>query len=400
MADATTSLRGNSLNYSSIRKLLPYAKKAISQGIDVIKLNIGDPDLNTPGQFINVLHNWKLNPVRYAQPAGEPELINSLLHYYHNCSYTDLNAEDIIVTVGGSEALSMAMFSVTDPGDEILVPEPFFANYSILAQELGVKLVAIPTNIENGFRLPSQKAILKLINKKTKAILYSSPGNPTGVTYNKKEITMLLEIALQKGLYLISDEVYREFIFTDAQHESLVPLMSEYPNNLIMLDSFSKRYNLCGARLGMLVTKSETVKDIVLRLANGRLSGGLIDQIMGSALKDVPKRHFIETTKELKKRRDVVIKELKKIEGVRTYTPEGAFYLMVELPVKDAEDFCRFLLEEFKVDNTTVMLAPGKGFYLSNDKGKNEVRIAYVVNSKELAKAVNIINKGLEVYLG
>lgn len=400
MAQASTSHRGNALNYSSIRKLLPYAKKAIESGVKVIKLNIGDPDLKTPKEFLNVLQNWDIDPIRYAQPAGEPELIKSLLSYYQDCGYIDLSAEDIIVTIGGSEALSMAMFAVADIGDEILVPEPFFANYSILASQLSIKLVPIPTSIKNGFRLPNKKKIMGLINERTKAILYSSPGNPTGTTYNEKEITMLLEIAKEKGIYLISDEVYREFIFSDDKHVSLVPYMNKYPNNLIMLDSFSKRYNLCGARLGMLVSKSEKVKDIVLRLANGRLSGGLIDQMMGAALKDVPKKHFVNSTKELKKRRDVVINNLKKIKGVKTYVPDGAFYLMVELPIKDAEDFSRFLLEEFRIDNTTVMLAPGKGFYLTENKGVNEIRIAYVVNSAELKKAIDIIGKGLEAYTG
>jgi len=400
MAEASTSLRGNSLNYSSIRKLLPYAKKAIESGVKVIKLNIGDPDLKTPKQFIAALHDWNVDPIRYAQPAGEPELIASLLDYYHKCGYKELKTEDIIVTIGGSEALSMAMFAVADIDDEILVPEPFFANYSILAQQQGIKLIPIPTNIDNGFRLPSKAKIEKLINKRTKAILYSSPGNPTGTTYNKQEIEMLLQIAKEKGIYLVSDEVYREYIFSDDKHESLVPYMDEYPNNLIMLDSFSKRYNLCGARLGMLVTKSENIKDIVLRLANGRLSGGLIDQLMGSALKQVPNSHFKRSTKELKKRRDVVIKHLNSIKGVKTYIPDGAFYLMVELPVNDAEDFSKFLLEKFRVDNTTVMLAPGRGFYLTKNKGINEIRIAYVVNSEELIKAIDIIAKGLVAYSG
>ena len=399
MPKATTSKRGNQLNYSSIRKLLPFAAEAKAQGVEVIRLNIGDPDLQTPAVFLNRLHNWDMDPIRYAQPAGEAELIAALYDYYQKCGYNYVAKEDIIVTIGGSEALAMAMFAIADNDDEVLVPEPFFANYSILAQMQDIKLIPIPTSINDGFRLPKKADIAKLITKRTKGILYSSPGNPTGTTYTKEEVEMLIDLCVEHGIHLISDEVYREFIFSDQKHVSLATYMDKYPHNLIMLDSFSKRYNLCGARLGMLVSKDEKLKDVVLRMANGRLSGVLIDQIMGAALKDVPNEHFEKVSKELKGRRDVVFAALKKIKGVSTYLPEGAFYLMVGLPVEDAEDFCKYLLQEFRLDNTTLMLAPGKGFYLNPDKGQNEVRIAYVVNKQALSIAMKILESALKAYM-
>jgi len=388
------------LPYSAIRKLVPYAKQAQADGIEVIKLNIGDPDIKTPEVMLKVLHDWKLNPIRYAAATGEPELISALLDYYHNCGGGYLSEKNIIATIGGSEAIFMAFFALADPGDEIIVFEPFFANYLVQAELAGVKLVPVSTSLENGFHLPAAKEIEARITKRTRAIFFCSPNNPTGTVLTQSEITTLMDIAKKHGIYLMSDEVYREFNFTDRKHVSLLDFMEQNPKNVILLDSLSKRYSLCGARIGVLITLNEDILAGVTKIANSRLSGGLIDQLLAAKLAEVPKSYLQSVHKEYLARRDLIYAGLKKIPGVEVAQPEGAFYVMAGLPVKDAEDFCLWLLKDFRDHNQTLMLAPAPGFYLTPGRGINEVRIAYVLDQKLLQRALELLELALAQYPG
>lgn len=396
MADVSSRL--SSLPVSSVRKLTPYAADAKKSGVKILHLNIGDPDIKTPDIMIDVLHNWSINPIRYAQSNGEPHFIKAMLEYYSKLGFTDLIEKEIIATVGGSEAVNLAFYSVASPGEEILVFEPYYSNYASCAHYAGINLVAVPAGKETNFHLPSKEAIEARITEKTKAILYCSPGNPTGAVFSKQEVELLVEIAKEHNLFLISDEVYREYIF-EGEHTSLLSYINEIPENAILLDSLSKRYSLCGARLGVIVSKNESLIKGIIKLAQARLSGGLIDQEMASRMNEVPDSYIDEVRKEYKKRRDVLYEGLTAIKGVEMSVPEGAFYTMVTLPVKKAEDFAIFLLKEFRINNETVMLAPGAGFYATPGVGEDQVRIAYVLNTDDLKRAINIIKLGLESYL-
>lgn len=390
------SARLSSLPVSSVRKLTPYAVDAKKSGVKILHLNIGDPDIKTPEVMIDVLKNWSINPIRYAQSNGEPKFIKAMLAYYSKLGF-DLSEKEIIATVGGSEAVNLAFYAVAGPDEEILVFEPFYSNYASCAHYVGVNLVAVPAGSETKFHLPDKKTIESKITKKTRAILYCSPGNPTGAVYSKEEVEMLVSVAKEKNLFLISDEVYREYIF-DGKHTSLLSYINEIPDKAILLDSLSKRYSLCGARLGVIISKNEDLIRGVIKLAQARLSGGLIDQEMASVMNEVPDAYIEDVKIEYKNRRDVLYSGLTLISGVEMIKPEGAFYSMVKLPVEDAEDFAIFLLKEFRINNETVMVAPGSGFYGTPGKGKNEVRIAYVLNTFDLEKAIHIIKLGLEEY--
>lgn len=393
---AQVSDRLSSLPVSSVRKLTPFAQEAKKSGVKILHLNIGDPDIKTPKVMIDVLRNWSINPIRYAQSNGEPKFIAAMLKYYLKLGFK-LTDKEIIATVGGSEAVNLAFYAVASPGEEILVFEPFYSNYASCAHYTGVKLVAVPAGAETNYHLPSRKIIESKITKKTRAILYCSPGNPTGAVFSKEEVEMLVAIAKKHNLFLISDEVYREYIF-EGKHTSLLEYFDKIPDKAILLDSLSKRYSLCGARLGVIVSKNEELVKGIIKLAQARLSGGLIDQEMASVMNEVPAAYIKEVRTEYKKRRDVLYQGLTAIPGVEMVEPEGAFYSMVTLPVPDAEDFAIFLLKEFRVNNETVMVAPGAGFYGSPGKGKNQVRIAYVLNTDDLKRAINIIRLGLEKY--
>lgn len=386
------------LPFSAIRKLVPFAKQAQAEGIEVIKLNIGDPDIKTPEVMLKVLHDWKQNPIRYAVATGEPELITALLNYYQKYSSGYLSEKNIIATIGGSEAIFMAFFALADPGDEIIVFEPFFANYSVQAELAGVKLVPVSTTLENGFHLPDVKEIEAKINTRTRAIFFCSPNNPTGTVLSHDEVSLLVDIAKKHNIYLISDEVYREFNFTDRKHVSLLDFMEKNPANLILLDSLSKRYSLCGARIGVIITLNEDILIGVTKIANSRLSGGLIDQLLAAKLSEVPDSYLQSVHKEYMSRRDLIYKGLKKIPGIEVSKPEGAFYVMVGLPVKDAEAFCLWLLKDFRNNNQTLMLAPAPGFYLTPGKGSNEVRMAYVLDKKLLTRAMELLEIALKEY--
>lgn len=383
---------------SPMRKLAPLALEIKKKGVTVYHLNIGDPDIETPPPMMKVLADWDINPVGYSQSQGEPAFLESLESYYHKLGATFLTTANIQVTSGGSEAISMAMFAVCQPGDEIIVFEPFYANYNTYAAVNGVTLVPIRTSIENGFHLPSADVIETYITGTTKAILICSPGNPTGTVYTKAEMDGLVRIVTKHGLYLLSDEVYREYAYDGRKQTSLLTYMQEIPRQAILLDSMSKRYNLCGARLGVLSSLNLDVMAGVLRIGQGRLSCGIVDQMIAAKLTEVPESWFAATHAEWAKRRDVLYEGLKGIPGVVIPKPEGAFYSIVGLPIADAEDFCKWLLTDFRDSNETIMMAPAAGFYATKGLGKNEVRIAYVLNCQKLTRCVELLTKALKAY--
>lgn len=383
---------------SAIRKLVPLAEKAKREGVKVYHLNIGDPDIETPEVMIDVLKNWTRKTIGYENSQGNKEFIASLLSYYHTLGFTFLDTPHIQVTNGGSEAIWMSLFSVANPGEEIIVFEPFFTTYNSYAVINSIRVKPILTTSDNGYHLPAQEIIERAINSKTKAILYCSPNNPTGTVYDKSEIEMLVVLAKKHDLFLISDEVYREFAYDGRKQTSLLSYMQEIPEHAILLDSLSKRYSLCGARLGVLMSLNEELMAGVLKMAQARLSSGLIDQMMATKLTDVPESYFQSVQAEYKARRDVVYESLHNVPGVKISKPEGAFYTMVTLPIDNSEDFCRWLLTDFRDQGETVMLAPGPGFYATPGFGKQEVRIAYVINTRDLTRSIEVLIKSLEQY--
>jgi aspartate aminotransferase len=393
-----TSQRLKDLPMSAIRKLTPYATKALADGVKIYKLNIGDPDIKTPECMLDVLRKWETNPIRYAAAIGEPDFLKALHQYYLKLGFDFIALENIISTIGGSEAIFMALFSVAQAGDEVLIFEPFFANYAITAGILGVKLVPIPTYIEDGFHLPKKEVIEKLITSKTKAIIYCNPSNPTGTVYTKEEVEMLVNIAKEKNIFLMCDEVYREFLFVKRPFVSILDYFKQIPEQAILIDSLSKRYSLCGGRLGILITLNNELRDGFAKIANSRLSGGLIDQMMATKMTDVGKEYTDNVQKEYRNRRDTVYKMLKDIPGVVVSEPEGAFYIIAKLPIKNSEEFCIWMLKEFRDNNETVMMAPAGGFYLTPGKGVDEVRIAYVLEVPKLIRAITLLKMGLETY--
>jgi len=393
------SFRLETVPASPIRKLVPFAQKAKADGVKVYHLNIGDPDIKTPDVMLKALTSWDRNPISYSLSQGEPSFITALKTYYHRLGFGFIEDRHIQVTNGGSEAVSMAIFAVANPGDEIIVFEPFYANYNSYGAVNNVTLVPVSTKLTDGFHLPEQKTIEDAITRKTKALLICSPNNPTGTVYTKKEMDMLVSIAKKFGLFLLSDEVYREFSYDGKKQISLFSYMQEIPYQAVVLDSLSKRYSLCGARLGCLISLNEDIMGGALRMAQGRLSSGLVDQVMASKLTEVPVSYTKAVQKEYQMRRDVLFHELSTIHGIELPSkPEGAFYAIVGLPVADAEDFCKFLLTTFRDNNETVMLAPASGFYGTKGRGRNEVRIAYVLNTDALRRSVEILGKALEEY--
>lgn len=394
----TISSRLQQVPPSPIRKLVPLATAAKREGVKVYHLNIGDPDIKTPPVMLNVLRHWQRNPISYGQSQGEPDFLEALKTYYHRLGFKFLGIPNLQATSGGSEAISMAMFAVAGPGAEILTFEPLYTNYNSYAAISGIKLVAIATDIRNGFHLPPASQIEKKITPQTRAILYCNPNNPTGTVYTRAEIEMLVAIAKKHKLFLLADEVYREFTYDGKKQVSLFSYMPDIPRQAIVLDSMSKRYSVCGLRLGVLVSLNGELMAGVLRIAQGRLSAGLVDQALAAKLTQVPATYFKRVHAEYAKRRDILYAGLKKIRGVTIPKPEGAFYAIVGLPVDDAEDFCRWLLTDFRDRGETVMLAPAAGFYASPGRGKNEVRIAYVLNTKDLERCIELLKLALVKY--
>ncbi len=390
------SRKGNAMPESPIRKLVPFAEKATKEGKHIYRLNIGQPDIKTPIEAINAVRNNKLDILAYSHSAGFESFRKKLAGYYAKHDIT-ISSDDILVTTGGSEALIFTMGSITDPGDEIIVPEPFYANYYSFSTQSTVTVVPVVSNIESGFALPAIKEFEKLITSKTKAILICNPGNPTGYLYSKEEIKQLAELAIKYDLFLISDEVYREFVYDGSEHYSILQ-EKELDEHAIVVDSVSKRYSMCGARIGCMVSKNKSVIKTAMKFAQARLSPPTLAQIASEAALEAPDSYYKETVAKYKLRRDTLVSGLKEIPGVKVGVPKGAFYCMAELPVKDADDFAKWLLDKFDLNNETVMLAPASGFYSSPNVGKNQVRIAYVLNRRDLKKAINILKLALEKY--
>jgi aspartate aminotransferase len=383
---------------SPMRKLAPFALEAEKNGVHVYHLNIGDPDIKTPEIMINVLKHWDTNPIAYGQSQGQPEFLEALKTYYHKLGFPFVDIADIQVTTGGSEGISMALFACCEQGDEVIVFEPFYANNNTYAVTNGVTLVPVSTSINTGFHLPDQSQIEKKITKKTKAILICTPNNPTGTVYTREELEMLVRLAKKYNLFLLSDEVYREFAYDGKKQVSLLSYMRQLPDQAIMIDSISKRYSVCGLRLGTVVSLNRDIMDGILRIAQGRLSSGIIDQAVASKLMDVGNEYFKKVHQEYEKRRDVLYEGLRKIKGVTVAKPEGAFYVVAGLPVTDSEAFCKWLLTDFRDRNETVMIAPAAGFYATPGLGKNEVRIAYVLNTKDLRRCLELLVIALRTY--
>ncbi len=392
------SHRASQLPVSSVRKLLPLAYKAKERGVQIYHLNIGEPDLPSPSVMIDALQRWTQNPISYAPSGGTKEYINALLGYYSQLGFSYLKPEQLIGTIGSSEAIYMALFSTCNPGDEVLVFEPFYSSYATSAKLVNIKLNPVETTVGMGFHLPSKQVIERAITSKTKAILFSNPCNPTGTVYSKDEIEMLVKIAKEHNLFLISDEVYREYLFVDRPHTSLLSYLKKMPELGVVVDSLSKRYNLCGSRLGVFISMNRELLTSAMRIAMSRLSGGIIDQHIGAQLTKVPADYISRVQQEYKERRDLMYEGLKAIPGITVAKPEGAFYIMAGLPVKNSEQFCIWLLETYRNNNETVMLAPGNGFYATPEKGRHKVRIAYVLQKEKLKRSLELLADALKRY--
>ena len=383
---------------SPIRKLVPYAETAKKQGKIVYHLNIGQPDIETPEVALNAIKNIDRNVIEYSHSAGFESYRNNLAAYYKKTGI-NVNAEDILITTGGSEALIFGFMSTCNIGDEVIIPEPFYANYNGFAVTAGINVVPVTATIESGFALPPVEEIEKKITSKTKAIVICNPGNPTGYLYTKAELEQLRDIVKKHDLFLFADEVYREFCYDGAIPFSVMNLEG-IDDNVIMIDSVSKRYSMCGARIGALITKNKEVMAAALKFGQARLSPPTIDQIASEAALNTPQSYFDNVVAEYVERRNIMVQGLNSIPGVFCPNPSGAFYCVAKFPVDDAEKFCQWLLEEFEFEGQTVMMAPANGFYSSKGAGKQEARIAYVLNQDALKKAVICLTEALKVYPG
>jgi aspartate aminotransferase len=390
------SQKGAQMPESPIRKLVPYSEIAKKKGHKVYHLNIGQPDIKTPKIALDAVKNATLEVLEYSHSAGFDSYREKLSLYYKNQNLP-IDKQDIIITTGGSEALLFALGSTMDSNDEVIIPEPFYANYNGFAVASGVKVVPVISTIETGFALPPIEDFEKLITPKTKAIIICNPGNPTGYLYSENEINQLAAIVKKHDLFLIADEVYREFTYDGLKHFSIMNVAG-LENHAIMIDSVSKRFSMCGARIGCIVSKNKEVMDTAMKFAQARLSPPTYAQIASEAALDTPQSYFDEVIKEYKERRDILIEELLKIEGVQVATPKGAFYCIAKLPIKSANDFAQWLLETFDLDGETVMVAPAAGFYSSPNVGLDEVRIAYVLKKDDLIKSVQILKEAILVY--
>ncbi len=392
------SAKGLCMPESPIRKLVPFAENAKKRGTQVIHLNIGQPDISTPEIALKAIRNFKPNVIAYSHSAGNQSYREGLAHYYQNVGI-DVDHTQILVTTGGSEAISIALNTIMDKGDEIIIPEPFYANYNGFSTAADITVKPITSSIDNGFALPSISEFEKLITPNTKAILICNPGNPTGYLYTKDELNALKKIVLKHDLFLIADEVYREFTYDGKKHTSVLEI-NELDQNTILIDSVSKRYSMCGARVGCMVTKNKEVLETALKFAQARLSPPSLGQVAGEAALNSPKSYFTEVIYEYVNRRDLLIEGLNKIDGITCPKPSGAFYCIAQLPIDDADKFAKWLLEEFSWNNKTVMVAPAQGFYSTPEIGKQQIRIAYVLNVEELQNAITIIEEALKKYPG
>ena len=390
------STKGRQMPESPIRKLVPYAEAAKKKGHKVYHLNIGQPDIKTPQVALDAIKNNHIEILEYSHSAGFESYRNKLAAYYTQHGVSVAPA-DIIITTGGSEALMFAMGSTMDAGDEIIIPEPFYANYNGFSVASGVKVVPVISTIDEGFALPPIADFEKLITPKTKAILICNPGNPTGYLYTQEEILQLAELVKKHDLFLIADEVYREFTYDGDKHYSVMNVEG-IEQNAIMIDSVSKRYSMCGARIGCIVSKNKEVMATAMKFAQARLSPPTFEQIASEAALETPQSYFDEVIGEYKERRNTLVSELEKIEGVKVATPKGAFYCIAKLPVDDADKFAQWLLESFSLDGETVMVAPAAGFYSTPGVGRDEIRIAYVLKKEDLIRSVQILKEALKQY--
>ena len=390
------STKGNLMPESPIRKLVPYAEKAKQKGIKVFHLNIGQPDIETPKNAINAVKNADIKILAYSKSEGDLVLREKISEYYQTFNVL-VSSSEIIVTSGASEALLFSIGSIMDPNDEIIIPEPFYANYNGFSVANGVKIVPIFSSIDDNFSLPNIEEFENLITDKTKAILICNPNNPTGYVYSKEELKRLIKIVKKHNLFLIVDEVYREFTYDGISHTSVMEF-DEISENAIVIDSVSKRYSMCGARIGCIISKNKEFLNTAMKFAQARLSPPSLAQIASTAALDTGKDYFEKIIEEYNKRRVVLIKGLKDIPGVKVSEPKGAFYCVAELPVDDSEDFAKWLLESYNLNKKTIMIAPAGGFYSTPNTGNNQVRIAYVLNENDLKDSIEILKKGLIEY--
>ncbi len=390
------SHRGAQMPPSPIRKLVPFAEGAKSRGVTVYHLNIGQPDIETPPAILDAVKNADIRVLEYSHSAGAESYRRKLVEYYGRTGI-DVNHNQIIVTAGGSEAIAFAIQSCMDPGDEIIIPEPFYANYNGFTVSAGVKVVPIPSYIEEGFSLPSVDAFERAVTPRTKAIMICNPKNPTGYLYSREELETLRDICLKDGLFLFSDEAYREFCYDGREHISALSL-DGLEEHAILLDTISKRYSACGARIGALVTRNDQVLQAAMKFAQARLSPPTHGQIIGEAAIDLPLDYFDGVHAEYTARRNALVQRLNAMPGVFCPNPGGAFYAMAKLPVKDSEVFCQWLLEEFSHNGATVMMAPAAGFYATPGRGKDEVRLAYVLNVESIHAAMDCLEAALIAY--
>ena len=392
------SKRGEELPESAIRKLVPYAEKAKSMGRKVYHLNIGQPDIKTPQHAIERIRNFNFDLIPYGHSFGNETYRNKLAQYYRDRNL-EVDASQILITTGGSEAISFAFMVCFNPGDEVIIPEPFYANYQSFAIASNVVIKPITSSIENGFQLPSIAEFEKVIGPKTKGIFICNPNNPTGYVYSREELLQLQELVLKYDLFLIADEVYSEFVYDGKSHYSVLEL-NRIRENVVMVDSVSKRFSACGIRIGSLVSKNKKVIKTIAKLAMARLCPPMLGQVVAEAAVDSPPEYMEDVYKEYLQRRDYFIPALNKIEGVYSPMPMGAFYSMVQLPIDDSDRFCQWMLEEFEYKGATVMMAPASGFYSTPEIGHNQVRVAYVLNVDDLKEAVECLEVALKVYPG
>ena len=396
---AHISEKAQQMPASAIRKLVPFADAAKKEGVKVYHLNLGQPDIKSPECALEPIRNFSQTNFSYSHSAGLIELRRGLVEKYYKKIGIDITTDELIVTVAGSESVNLALEIACNPGDEVLVLEPFYTNYNTFAYMNEITLKAIPTDIRNGFQIPDIEEFEKAITPKTKAILICNPGNPTGTQYSKESMLALGEIARKHDLFLLSDEVYREFCYTDEPHFSAMNIPG-LEQNVILIDSVSKRYNLCGARIGCIISHNKDVMAAAMKFAQARLCSPVLGQLAAIGALDTPDEYFEKVKEEYIRRRDYMITELNKIEGVFTPTPMGAFYTIAELPVDDSEKFAKWMLESFRIDNETTMVTPAASFYKTPGKGLNHVRIAYVLEVEEMKKAIKILAEGLKAYPG
>ncbi|HPB02264.1 MAG TPA: pyridoxal phosphate-dependent aminotransferase [Bacteroidales bacterium] len=392
------SKKAQNMPASPIRKLVPFSDAAKKRGVKVYHLNIGQPDIATPDVAMNAIRNFSQNVVEYSHSAGILSYRQKLVGYYAK-NNINITADDIIVTAGGSEAILIALSTIMDPDDELIVPEPFYANYNGFSVNCGVKNVPIPSKIDNGFALPAIEEFEKVITPKTKAILVCNPNNPTGYLYSKEEIETLGRLAKKHDLYLLADEVYREFIYGDAKHFSVMELEG-LDQNCILVDSVSKRYSACGFRIGAMISKNKQVMAAAMKFAQARLSPPTFGQVASEAAIETPESYFTEVKAEYVARRNIVVDAINKMEGAFCPNPKGAFYVVARLPIDDSDKFCQWLLEDFNLNGDTVMLAPATGFYSTPGMGKDEVRISYVLNVTDMKRSMEILEAAVKAYPG